>query len=77
MSEYSVSGHSLCTKCTHFGTARRFVSGAQETFMAKGMNRGNREPKKPKAKKPAAGPAASLLSSKGMSPQPALPKKKD
>jgi hypothetical protein len=44
--------------------------------MAKGMNRGNREPKKPKAKKTASGPAVSLLSSKGMSPQPALPKKK-
>jgi hypothetical protein len=44
--------------------------------MAKGMNRGNREPKKPKAKKTAAGPTVSLLSSKGMSPQPTLPKKK-
>lgn len=44
--------------------------------MAKGMNRGNREPKKPKAKKPATGPAVSLLSPKGMSPQAALPKKK-
>jgi hypothetical protein len=46
--------------------------------MAKGMNRGNREPKKPKAnKKPASGQAVSLLSSKGMSQQPALPRKKD
>jgi hypothetical protein len=45
-------------------------------MMAKGMNRGNREPKKPKSKKPAAGPTISLLSPKGMSAQPALPKKK-
>jgi hypothetical protein len=44
--------------------------------MAKGMNRGNREPKKPKSKKPAAGPTVSLLSSKGMAPQSSLPKKK-
>jgi len=44
--------------------------------MAKGMNRGNREPKKPKSKKPGAGPALSILSPKGMSVQPALPKKK-
>ena len=51
-------------------------TSARETLMAKGMNRGNREPKKPKAKKPAAGPTVSLLSSKGMSPQAALPKKK-
>jgi len=47
-----------------------------EGTMAKGMNRGNREVKKPKSKKPAAGPAVSLLSPKGMSAQPALPKKK-
>jgi hypothetical protein len=47
-----------------------------EGKMAKGMNRGNREPKKPKSKKPSAGPAASLLSPKAMSAQPALPKKK-
>jgi hypothetical protein len=45
--------------------------------MAKGMNRGNREPKKPKAKKPASGPAVSLLSPKGMTTQQASPKKKD
>lgn len=45
--------------------------------MAKGMNCGNREPKKPKSKKPATGPTVSLLSSKGMATQPALPKKKD
>jgi hypothetical protein len=45
-------------------------------MMAKGMNRGNREPKKPKSKKTSAGPAVSLLSPKGMSAQPALPKKK-
>jgi hypothetical protein len=44
--------------------------------MAKGQNRGNREPKKPKSKKPAAGPTVSLLSSKGMSPDNNLPKKK-
>jgi hypothetical protein len=44
--------------------------------MAKGMNRGNREPKKPKSKKPSAGPAVSLLSPKGMTAQPPLPKKK-
>jgi hypothetical protein len=44
--------------------------------MAKGQNRGNREPKKPKTKKAAGGPAVSLLSPKGMSMQPALPKKK-
>jgi hypothetical protein len=52
------------------------LTSAQETLMAKGMNRGNREPKKPKSKKPAAGPTVSLLSPKGMSAQPALPKKK-
>jgi hypothetical protein len=40
------------------------------------MNRGNREPKKPKSKKPATGPTVSLLSPKGMTMQPALPKKK-
>jgi hypothetical protein len=45
--------------------------------MAKGMNRGNREPKKPKTKKPAGGPAVSLLSPKGMATRPELPKKKD
>ena len=45
--------------------------------MAKGMNRGNREPKKPKTKKPAGGPAVSLLSPKGMAARPELPKKKD
>jgi hypothetical protein len=50
--------------------------GAQEALMAKGMNRGNREPKKPKTKKPASGPAISLLSPKGIATQPALPKKK-
>jgi hypothetical protein len=44
--------------------------------MAKGMNRGNREPKKPKSKKPSAGPAVSILSPKGMTVQPTLPKKK-
>jgi hypothetical protein len=44
--------------------------------MAKGMNRGNREPKKPKTKKPASGPTVSLLSPKGMSTQQVLPKKK-
>jgi len=44
--------------------------------MAKGQNRGNREPKKPKAKKPAGGPAVSILSPKGIAPQSGLPKKK-
>ena len=44
--------------------------------MAKGQNRGNREPKKPKSKKPAAGPHISLLSPKGMTTQQPLPKKK-
>jgi len=48
----------------------------QEGMMAKGQNRGNREPKKPKTKKPAGGPTVSLLSPKGMTTQPALPKKK-
>ena len=43
--------------------------------MAKGMNRGNREPKKPKSKKTSSGPAVSILSPKGMATQPALPKK--
>lgn len=45
--------------------------------MAKGMNRGNREPKKPKSKKPSAGPTLSILSPKGITPQTNLPKKKD
>jgi hypothetical protein len=45
--------------------------------MAKGMNRGNREPKKPKAKKPASGPTVSPFSPKGMAARPDLPKKKD
>jgi hypothetical protein len=45
--------------------------------MAKGMNRGNREPKKPKSKKPAAGPALSVLSPKGISAQSVPPRKKD
>ncbi len=44
--------------------------------MAKGMNRGNREPKKPKSKKPGAGPALSILSPKGITPPNNLPKKK-
>jgi hypothetical protein len=44
--------------------------------MAKGQNRGNREPKKPKSKKPAGGPTVSLLSPKSMSMQAPLPKKK-
>lgn len=44
--------------------------------MAKGMNRGNREPKKPKTKKPEGGATASILSPKGISPQVSLPKKK-
>ena len=44
--------------------------------MAKGQNRGNREPKKPKAKKTASGDAVSILSPKSMSAQLALPKKK-
>jgi hypothetical protein len=44
--------------------------------MAKGQNRGNREPKKPKSKKPAGGPTPSILSPKGITPQTNLPKKK-
>jgi hypothetical protein len=44
--------------------------------MAKGQNRGNREPKKPKSKKPPAGPTLSILSPKGITPQNSLPKKK-
>jgi hypothetical protein len=44
--------------------------------MAKGRDRGNREPKKPKAKKTAGGPTQSILSPKGLSAQAALPKKK-
>jgi len=44
--------------------------------MAKGQNRGNREPKKPKTKKPSGGPTLSLLSPKGIMAQPVLPKKK-
>jgi hypothetical protein len=49
---------------------------AQEGTMAKGQNRGNREPKKPKSKKPASGPTLSILSPKGINPQSNLPKKK-
>jgi hypothetical protein len=45
-------------------------------MMAKGMNRGNREPKKPKSKKPAVGQTSSILSPKGIAPQDNLPKKK-
>ena len=44
--------------------------------MAKGMNRGNREVKKPKAKKTETGQPVSLLSPKAMSVQAPLPKKK-
>jgi len=66
-------GWAACRERT-FGA--RIVTRTQETLMAKGMNRGNREPKKPKAKKPASGPAVSLLSPKGMTQQQALPKKK-
>lgn len=44
--------------------------------MAKGQNRGNREPKKPKAKKAAGGPTLSVLSPKGLSQQAVPPKKK-
>ncbi len=55
---------------------RDWYQTVQEALMAKGMNRGNREPKKPKSKKPGAGPAVSLLSSKGMTAQSPLPKKK-
>ncbi len=44
--------------------------------MAKGQNRGNREAKKPKAAKKAAGPTLSILSPKGINPQASLPKKK-
>jgi hypothetical protein len=43
--------------------------------MAKGKDRGNREKKKPKTKKPGSGPAASILSPKSMSAQSAPPKK--
>jgi hypothetical protein len=45
-------------------------------MVAKGMNRGNREPKKPKSKKPVAGSNVSILSPKGISPESNLPKKK-
>jgi hypothetical protein len=45
-------------------------------MMAKGQNRGNREPKKPKSKKPSTGAAVSILSPKGMAPPANLPKKK-
>jgi hypothetical protein len=44
--------------------------------MAKGQNRGNREPKKPKATKTASSASVSILSPKGISPQSQLPKKK-
>jgi hypothetical protein len=68
------------TVFTMWGTARLSPPEPSEQqyeeMMAKGMNRGNREPKKPKSKKTSTGPAVSLLSPKGMSAQPALPKKK-
>jgi len=44
--------------------------------MAKEKNRGNREAKKPKAKKTPNGPAVSVLSPRSLSAQAALPKKK-
>ena len=44
--------------------------------MAKGQNRGNREPKKPKTKKPDQAANVSLLSPKGITPSASLPKKK-
>lgn len=44
--------------------------------MAKGQNRGNREAKKPKTKKPDNGPTLSVLSPKGIAAQAVLPKKK-
>jgi hypothetical protein len=44
--------------------------------MAKGKDRGNREPKKPKANKTASGSNMSILSPKSLSAQPVLPKKK-
>jgi hypothetical protein len=47
----------------------------EEGLMAKGKDRGNREKKKPKAKKPASGPATSILSPRSLSAQSAPPKK--
>lgn len=44
--------------------------------MAKGQSRGNREIRKPKAKKPAAAVAASTLSTKGALAQAGMPKGK-
>jgi hypothetical protein len=44
--------------------------------MAKGQQRGNRELKKPKAKKPAAGPATAVLPARGFLTPGSVPKKK-
>ncbi len=44
--------------------------------MAKGQKRSNREIKKPKAKKTAAGDAISILSPKSLTAQKVLPSKK-
>jgi hypothetical protein len=44
--------------------------------MAKGQNRGNREPKKPKSKKPTSDASVSVISPKGLAMQSNLPKKK-
>jgi hypothetical protein len=54
---------------------RQFLT-EQEATVAKGQNRGNREPKKPKSKKPAVTTSVSILSPKGITPQSNLPKKK-
>jgi hypothetical protein len=45
-------------------------------MMAKGQNRGNREPKKPKSKKPGNDASVSVISPKSLSTQSNLPKKK-
>ena len=48
----------------------------EETVMAKGQQKSNREIKKPKAAKPAAGPASGGLMAKGQLAPIAPPKKK-
>jgi hypothetical protein len=54
----------------------RTHSTRRRQHMAKGQNRGNREPKKPKSKKAPAAAEASILSPKNMAARKALPQKK-
>ena len=52
------------------------MGGTQENVMAKGQMRGNKEVRKPKAKKPAESTTAQSFVMKGTTTPPGSPKKK-